>query len=108
MQVLVVHLDYVECGRDAAVALRNNQHRGSRHLFRLDLRSLGLLPAQVKRTFLDITHYKILVFYGTEAVHKILVHRFFSLMVNNTPANKPANIPVINVRIRFGGRFSTV
>lgn len=26
-------------------------------------------------------------------------------MVNNTPANKPANTPVINVRIRFGGRF---
>nr|DAP72122.1 MAG TPA: hypothetical protein [Caudoviricetes sp.] len=108
MQVLVVHLDYIKRGGNAAVALRNNQHRGSRRLFSLNLRGFGFLAAQVERTFLDVTHHKVLVFHGTDAVHEILVHHFFSLMVNNTPANKPANTPMINTRTGFGGRFSSV
>ena len=108
VQVRIVHLDHIERRGDATVTLWDDQHRGALHLFGLDLRGLGFLAAQVKRVFFNIPDRKILILYGSYAVHKILVHLFFSLMVNNTPANKPANTPVINVRIRFGGRFSTV
>ena len=108
MQVLVVRLDYVERGGNAAIALRNDKHGGTRCLFRLNLCGFGLLPVQVKRAFLDIAYHEVIVFHGSQAVHKILVHLLFSFMVNNTPAKMPANTPVINVRIRFGRRFSTV
>ena len=75
MQVLVVRLDYVECGGDAAIALRNDQHGGTRCLFRLNLCGFGLLPVQVKRAFFNIAYHEVIVFHGTDTVHKIFVHR---------------------------------
>ena len=108
MKILVVQLDDIERGGDAAVRLGDNQHRGSRHLLRVYLGRFRFNPAHIKRTGFDVAYHKVLVFHGTEAVHKILVHRFFSFIVNNIPTSRPATIPRINTRTGFGGRFSSV
>ena len=108
VQVRIVHLDNVKCRGDAAVTLWDDQHRGTLHLFGLDLRGLGFLAAQVKRVLFNIPDCEILILYGSYAVHKILVHLFFSFIVNNIPTSKPATIPQVNTRTGFGGRFSSV
>ena len=89
MQVFVVQLDNVERGGDAAIRLGNDKHRGSRHLLRLDFGGFGFLPAHVKRILLYVTHHKVLVFHGTDAVHEILIHCFLILKVNTMPATHP-------------------
>ena len=108
VQVRIVHLDNVKCRGDAAVTLWDDQHRGTLHLFGLDLRGLGFLAAQVKRVLFNIPDCEILILYGSYAVHEILVHLFFSFIVNNIPTSKPATIPQVNTRTGFGGRFSSV
>ena len=108
VQVRIVHLDHIERRGDAAVTLWDDQHRGTLHLFGLDLRGLGFLAAQVKRVLFNIPDCEILILYGSYAVHKILVHLFFSFIVNNIPTSKPATIPQVNTRTGLGGRFSSV
>ncbi|EEX46059.1 hypothetical protein BACFIN_06291 [Bacteroides finegoldii DSM 17565] len=75
VQVRIVHLDHIERRGDAAVTLWDDQHRGTLHLFGLDLRGLGFLAAQVKRVLFNIPDCEILILYGSYAVHEILVHR---------------------------------
>ena len=75
VQVRIVHLDHIERRGDAAVTLWDDQHRGTLHLFGLDLRGSGFLPPRSNEFFSNIPDCEILILYGSYAVHEILVHR---------------------------------